>query len=676
MGPGLEQLRETFHVSPRASLWTAVTEWFDRYGHGPDAGIATTYARTHLAGLTRPAPPAWVSSLLQGGRPPGWELANHVCLRGNRLAPDQLSRLLERGALTGVESLDMGDTGLGQDGLQLLCGPRGPQTLNWLDMGNSRRSSLELTDATPLLDARFARQLQGLHLANNRLTPACVSGLRRGGLRLRSLNLSGNGLGPEGITALADAEFLARMDTLTLSNTAAGDEAVRDLLGARSVFTTLKVSTNGLTDAAFQDRELDVRNVAAGDNPLGVEGLQALLGALSGAPVRVSLWACRLSAPALAVLATSEVFATVERLELGWNRLDAGGAAALATGHVPARLRALDLRGSKLGDDGVAVLAGMEMPQLRTLSLRRCHLTGENSWFTSRRWHTTPFGSHACVVVTHTSWRISSPCRTAGSSSSPTCSSCRSSAPREWCSSTVPCACALTARRSEMDETTSVRLIEALAAIWTKIRTLHPDVPGVVLLPAPALQRNVLGHFAPLRWRPNTEGDVGFFHEVVVVAEHMNREPNDILETLIHEAAHAQNFNRGIKDCSKNQYHNRKFKVAAEELGLVVHQVKHYGFAYTELADGTADRYRAEVHHLTDVLVHRRSSWAPTPTPTSNTDSGVATPTGTAGPSGPPRHRRMRVICSCGFIIYASRKTLRETRIRCESCGNLFALPA
>ena len=37
-----------------------------------------------------------------------------------------------------------------------------------------------------------------------------------------------------------------------------------------------------------------------------------------------------------------------------------------------------------------------------------------------------------------------------------------------------------------MDEQRSVRLIEALSRVWTRIRIRHTDVPPVVLLAAPA----------------------------------------------------------------------------------------------------------------------------------------------------------------------------------------------
>jgi hypothetical protein len=138
-----------------------------------------------------------------------------------------------------------------------------------------------------------------------------------------------------------------------------------------------------------------------------------------------------------------------------------------------------------------------------------------------------------------------------------------------------------------MHERLSVVLIEALTRVWSRIRVHHPGVPGVMLLAAPSQRGDlsVLGHFAPLRWRHKTRGDTGY-HEVVVVAEHLDRSAADIVETLIHEAAHALNFERKVHDCSRSQYHNRAFKAAAEELGLAVEQVPHYGFALTRLQRG------------------------------------------------------------------------------------------
>ncbi len=223
-----------------------------------------------------------------------------------------------------------------------------------------------------------------------------------------------------------------------------------------------------------------------------------------------------------------------------------------------------------------------------------------------------------------------------------------------------------------MDEQPSLGLLQALSFIWTKIRERHPDVPEVVLLPAPAPRRqlNVLGHFAALRWSGRQEKGQ-HLHEVVVVAEHLDRPAEDTLETLLHEAAHALNFERGIKDCSASQYHNKKFRDAALELGLEVKQVKHYGFALTSLPKSTAELYQEEVVKLKEVLIHRRR-------PTLMTTGGTgSTPPKTPGPSvgGPgPRSRSRKATCACPFIIRVSMKTMLNTVIRCECCGEPFRL--
>ncbi len=227
-----------------------------------------------------------------------------------------------------------------------------------------------------------------------------------------------------------------------------------------------------------------------------------------------------------------------------------------------------------------------------------------------------------------------------------------------------------------MDERASVDLISALARVWSKIRSYHPDVPGVVLLAAPAANGapNCLGYFAPLRWNaPKVAGDP--VHEVVVIAEYLDRGVEDILDTLLHEAAHALNFARKIHDCSRSQYHNAKFKEAAEALGLEVTKVKHYGYALTRLAIGTATLYEQEIQHLQGVLIHRRR-----PVVVLTGDTGGSTPEGPdAGDNkedGKSSARSRKAVCRCEppFIIRVSKATIERTSITCGTCGEEFAL--
>ncbi len=213
----------------------------------------------------------------------------------------------------------------------------------------------------------------------------------------------------------------------------------------------------------------------------------------------------------------------------------------------------------------------------------------------------------------------------------------------------------------------SLRLIAALTALWNAIRERHSQVPAVVLLPAPSLTRkmNVLGHFAPLRWKVTKAQSHPWLHEVVVVAEHLDRGAEDILETLLHEAAHGLNFARGIGDCSKSQYHNEYFKTAAEELGLDVQRIPNYGWARTSLAPGTALRYQGGVAELRAVLIHRHRRVVLAGTTNGGT---TTTPEDEEG----PRSRHVKATCACPLVIRASKKTLGATTIRCESCGEPF----
>jgi len=218
---------------------------------------------------------------------------------------------------------------------------------------------------------------------------------------------------------------------------------------------------------------------------------------------------------------------------------------------------------------------------------------------------------------------------------------------------------------AQVDERTSLLLVSTLTHVWSAIRQRHPEVPGVILLAAPASRGNVLGHFAALRWS-GKKAKEKLVHEVVVVAEYLDRPAAEILGTLLHEAAHAANFEAGIKDCSKSQYHNKRFKEAAEKLGLEVEQMPNYGWAHTRLTTATTVLYREELALLEPVLVHRQRlvSSAGTKTKTPSDEEG----------EDKPCSRSRKAVCACPFIIRVSKKTIEETVIVCRSCDEPFRL--
>lgn len=212
----------------------------------------------------------------------------------------------------------------------------------------------------------------------------------------------------------------------------------------------------------------------------------------------------------------------------------------------------------------------------------------------------------------------------------------------------------------------TVALVDALARLWAAIRVLHPGVPEVVILPAPAARERVLGHFSPLRWQ--RRGSV--LHEVVVSAEYLSRHPREILGTVLREAAHALNAARGVKDASAtSQYHNAHFRNAAAELGLDVEQVPNYGWAQTSCSAETARRYTAELQALTDALAHRRSAWS-----AAKKAPGAGAEGEDEGEGGEKKagSRHVKATCGCGHIIRASRSVLATGHVRCAACGDNF----
>jgi hypothetical protein len=113
-----------------------------------------------------------------------------------------------------------------------------------------------------------------------------------------------------------------------------------------------------------------------------------------------------------------------------------------------------------------------------------------------------------------------------------------------------------------VDRAAASRLVAALEQAWTAIRSLHPEVPQVVIVVAsgsdPRSRRLNLGHFAAGRWQLTSPDQPGDRAEVLVSGEGLQRGPVDVLGTLLHEAAHGLAHVRKLSDTSRQgRYHNR-----------------------------------------------------------------------------------------------------------------------
>lgn len=82
-------------------------------------------------------------------------------------------------------------------------------------------------------------------------------------------------------------------------------------------------------------------------------------------------------------------------------------------------------------------------------------------------------------------------------------------------------------------------------------------------------------------WAAKWQNGKARLAEINLSAEELTQ--NDPYETLIHEMAHHLNHQRGIRDVSRSQYHNRHFKEAAERAGLVVMTSGNVGYGITAL---------------------------------------------------------------------------------------------
>jgi rubrerythrin len=91
-------------------------------------------------------------------------------------------------------------------------------------------------------------------------------------------------------------------------------------------------------------------------------------------------------------------------------------------------------------------------------------------------------------------------------------------------------------------------------------------------------------------------------NEINITNNYLDRNPEEIIGTLLHEMVHLYNFEKGIQDCSRGgTYHNKKFKEAAEAHGLIVGQSPKNGWAVTRLSEAAEKKIKSHVKTLTKI---------------------------------------------------------------------------
>ena len=177
-------------------------------------------------------------------------------------------------------------------------------------------------------------------------------------------------------------------------------------------------------------------------------------------------------------------------------------------------------------------------------------------------------------------------------------------------------------------------LVRAIESCWTAIRTRHPELPDTAVTIAGSHSRIDMGQCrGQLHWRRPRPGGRLAAELLVDAGDGLPRGARPLLASLIHQAAHALAHARAIPATGLPAgYHTAGFADVGRELGLTPRHHPSLGWAHTDLAADTAERYLAELVSLEMAITSYRLTYARTGHPT---DGGSPSPTAPATTSVP-----------------------------------------
>lgn len=225
---------------------------------------------------------------------------------------------------------------------------------------------------------------------------------------------------------------------------------------------------------------------------------------------------------------------------------------------------------------------------------------------------------------------------------------------------------------------TGSTVVTLLEKVWNRIRENHPELPEVVIITGSG-EYAKWGHFRADSWRDGSTKR----HELFLASEALAKGSGQVLQTMIHEAAHTLCRVREIKDTSRQgRWHNAEFRKAAEELGLTHPGNKahpSHGFAFVKLTQATKDRYAdltAELDREIKLTGHL-PTWLGGKADEDEDNGGerIAKPKGGEEGGETKVHTgSMKATCECAepLIIRLSKKVLEMRVVRCDQCESLF----
>jgi hypothetical protein len=208
------------------------------------------------------------------------------------------------------------------------------------------------------------------------------------------------------------------------------------------------------------------------------------------------------------------------------------------------------------------------------------------------------------------------------------------------------------------NQTTS-KIVTALEKAWAEIREQHPEVPDAVMIVASGTMMSTkrLGHYAEGRWSRRDAQGAPRIAEVLVSGEGLQRPAGEVMDTLLHEAAHGLARARELKDTSRGgRYHNKVFKGLAEEMGLKVEKLGSFGLASTSLQPETIVKWAKTINDLGAAIQYFRFA------------------EGQGEEEEKKKSRLLKAVCFCNRKIRLSQEVFDEGPITCGVCGNAFEL--
>ncbi|WP_393101433.1 hypothetical protein [Streptomyces sp. LN325] len=179
------------------------------------------------------------------------------------------------------------------------------------------------------------------------------------------------------------------------------------------------------------------------------------------------------------------------------------------------------------------------------------------------------------------------------------------------------------------------------------------------------------GHHTADRWLDATAGDRRA--ELFISGEAIARGGEMVVETALHEAAHALAAARGIRDTScAGRWHNRRYAALAEEVGLQPPKraAKVIGFSESLITPITVARYAAAIRKLDAAALARIEAPTEEGKQEQGEDGQKTGPRGGKGRAG----KRLAVACACEppRRIQVTPKLLEGGAILCGECREPF----